>query len=109
MRFIDQYGHFVELVRLVLGVTLLVACAKRAEPPGATAAADTAEPLPGRVVGSAAPPAASSGAPRGIAAAASAKGASVGTTLDNLPFDENGPDIVKVASIAWRSWIYTDT
>ena len=26
-----------------------------------------------------------------------------------MPFDESGPDVVKVASIAWRSWIYTDT
>jgi hypothetical protein len=111
MRFLDQYGHFVSPLGLGLafGVALLVACAKRAEPPGAGTIASSAEPLPGRVVGSAAPPAASSSASPGVAAAATAKAVGVGTTLDNLPFDESGPDIVKVASIAWRSWIYTDT
>ncbi len=39
------------------------------------------------------------------AAGASAKGAP-GTVDDNLPFS---PDGTKLASIAWRTWVYTDT
>jgi hypothetical protein len=33
----------------------------------------------------------------------------VGKGSDNLPFDEAGPDVSKLGSIAWRTWIYTDT
>jgi hypothetical protein len=92
-----------------LGATLLSACAKRAEPPGAGAAESSAKPPSGRVVGSAVPPAPSGRSPLVPGAVASAKAPGVGTLLDNLPFDENGSDVVKLASVAWRSWIYTDT
>jgi lipoprotein-anchoring transpeptidase ErfK/SrfK len=90
---------------LALFVCLLGGCAKRADPPGAAGGAES-----GRVVGSA-PAAQEPGAvaSRSASSAAPAGSAGVGGTLDNLPFDESGPDVVKVASIAWRSWIYTDT
>jgi hypothetical protein len=83
----------------------LAACGSRAEPPGAAPAGSAA--AVGREVGASpvndAPAARSAGKPAASAAA------TVGGTLDNLPFDESGADVVKLASIAWRSWIYTDT
>jgi hypothetical protein len=86
-----------------LGVATLSGCGKRAEPPGA-AAADSAPASAGREVGASAEP-----APSGSARPRSAVSPSLGGAADNLPFDEAGPDVVKVASIAWRTWIYTDT
>lgn len=89
-----------------LVLCLIFGCSKRAEPPGAEALA----PADGRMVGDAT---AASAAPRSAAAPSASASAStsteLGTIFDNLPFDEAGPDVVKVASIAWRSWIYTDT
>ena len=93
----------------------LLAC-ERAEPPG-VAASPSAEAPSGREVGvPAAPPPMPSSAPSGKAASKQrGKQTSVptpggvGTISDNLPFDENGSDVVKIASIAWRTWIYTDT
>lgn len=46
---------------------------------------------------------------KGAAVATPAAVDGLGGLHDNLPFDEAGPDVVKVASIAWRSWVYTDT
>jgi hypothetical protein len=112
MRFPRQNTVLNGLSLLALGM-FAVGCGRRDEPPGA-AAAGVAEALTGREVGSAeAAPEPSEPAPgkrtkgRTVAAAASAGGN--GSTLDNLPFDESGQDVVKVASIAWRTWIYTDT
>lgn len=79
-------------------------CGTKAEPPGAQGAATT-QPS-GREVGSAPGPVASA-TPHPEASASNAS--SEGTTLDNLPFDEAGPEVVKLGSIAWRTWIYTDT
>jgi lipoprotein-anchoring transpeptidase ErfK/SrfK len=87
MQFLRQSSLFLALLGL--------ACGSKAEPPGA---------LPtSRPEGSAEAP---SGAARGKPQpSADARGG----LHDNLPFDESGPDVVKVGSIAWRSWIYTDT
>ncbi len=95
-------------VALCHAVGLLGGCSKRVDPPGALAAA-SAEPA-GRVVGAPAPASASATAhPPSSNKQSSAPSAEPGGVLDNLPFDENGPDVIQVASIAWRTWIYTDT
>ncbi|HEY6079508.1 MAG TPA: L,D-transpeptidase [Polyangiaceae bacterium] len=118
MRFF-RLSIIVELaLAAVLGAVL--GCGKRAEPPGALAAAGGANAVEGRVVGSAVAtevadlPSTGVSAPLKAAAAGSAEpggGGSldIGTPLDNLPFDEQGPDVVQLGSIAWRTWIYTDT
>jgi L,D-transpeptidase catalytic domain len=85
-------------------VLLALGCGTKADPPGAAASASA--PPVGREVGSAPGPVASV-APRPRPSATDASRA--GTTLDNLPFDEAGADVVKLGSIAWRTWIYTDT
>ncbi len=101
MRFFRQNpAPTARLAWLLLTVACL-ACSKHAEPPGAAAAAAS-----GREVGSVQAKAEAS-TPR--ARPRPAPSAAVGGTLDNLPFDEANPDVVKVGSIAWRSWIYTDT
>jgi L,D-transpeptidase catalytic domain len=85
---------------------LLAGCSKRAEPPGAAAASASALGA-GREVGSASEVETEpSVRPRGKPAPSNSAAAS--STLDNLPFDETGADVVKLGSIAWRSWIYTD-
>lgn len=33
----------------------------------------------------------------------------LGTLEDNLPFSADGANVSKIASIAWRTWIYSDT
>ncbi|HYJ08077.1 MAG TPA: L,D-transpeptidase family protein [Polyangiaceae bacterium] len=89
-----------------LALCLVFGCGKRTEPPGAAPFASAA-PAVGRAVGEALATGSQSGsvpAPSAVAASAA-----LGSTLDNLPFDDAGPEVVKVASIAWRSWIYTDT
>jgi hypothetical protein len=90
------------------GWVLLGGCSTRAEPPGAIASA-APEVAAGREVGSASPPASASASARPRGKAAPADSAGLGGMSDNLPFDESGPDVIKVGSIAWRSWIYTDT
>jgi hypothetical protein len=97
---------------LALGWALLVAlgCSKRAEPPGASGGAENAGPA-GRVVGSESPPEAAQPPNQGKGQRAlptPLPQVSHGSPVDNLPFDEAGPDVVKVGSIAWRTWIYTD-
>jgi hypothetical protein len=76
---------------IVLSCLGLAACWERADPPGAephplslTVAAASAATLPTRP---------------------SARGANPGTIEDNLPFAPSGE---RAASIAWRTWIYTD-
>ncbi len=109
MRFLRQskaFGAGFSPTALMLGLCVVGGCSRRADPPGA--ATGGAPPAgPGREVGTASaeaePP-----APRGKASAVAAP-ADKADTLDNLPFDETGPDVVKIASIAWRSWIYTAT
>jgi hypothetical protein len=111
MHFSGQIRHFRGSAQalLALGACLLAACGKRGEPPGA-AARGSGEPAIGREIGSAPPVPSVSARPTTLApSAASPSVPDLGTTLDNLPFDENGADVVKVGSIAWRSWIYTDT
>jgi len=83
-----------------LALCAATACVRREEPPGAGA---RAEP-------SAAVVTASTGAPIEAADAATPPGARpppdvLGTVRDNLPFD---PDGTRLASIAWRNWVYTD-
>lgn len=90
----------------MLAMWLLAGCSKRLDPPGAETTNGRGET--GRAVGvspgaSAQLPALGSGAPK------AADAAGFGGTSDNLPFDESGSELVKLASIAWRSWIYTDT
>ncbi len=82
-----------------LAALLLIApaCRSRADPPGADRAAaeqpaETAVNWGG------------DGGPREVPDAAAA--AAVGSPHDNLPFTPSGK---KIASIAWRTWIYTDT
>lgn len=111
MHFSGQIRHFRGSgpALLALGACLLAACGKRGEPPGA-AARGSAEPGIGREIGSAPPVPSVSALPTTLPpSAASPSVPDLGTTLDNLPFDENGADVVKVGSIAWRNWIYTDT
>lgn len=79
------------LTSLALGA----ACMRREDPPGATV-----EPQPSAAVVSA-----SEGAQGKPAASAPAEAAAPGSPEDNLPFS---PDGQKLASIAWRNWIYTD-
>ncbi len=109
MRFLRQNIALIRRLSwfgLGLGQALAVGCNKRVEPPGAlTSSAPT--PGVGREVGSAsAEEPQPSERPRSKPSPGAS--ASPSSTLDNLPFDEAGPDVVKVASIAWRSWIYTD-
>jgi hypothetical protein len=86
----------------------LCACGHRAEPPGA-AAAGSPPALAGREVGTASAEAEAVPTPTKTRKGAASKAATdSGGTLDNLPFDEAGPDVVKIGSIAWRNWIYTD-
>jgi hypothetical protein len=101
--------RFSRLSIALLALGSALGCATRAEPPGASDTGGSGA-VAGRVVGSAAAPV-ESVAPRtkGKVSAAAAAAAGVGTPHDNLPFDEQGPDVVKVGSIAWRTWIYTDT
>jgi len=91
---------------LALGA-LALACSKRAEPPGAVS---SAQPVvaQGREVGSEAEPVASVLPERKRGKAPAQPVAALGGALDNLPFDESGSDVIKIGSIAWRSWIYTD-
>lgn len=83
----------------------LLGCGQRAEPPGASPEPGSAAQT-GREVGSPSQTAPSASAATGSAAARTPE---PGGALDNLPFDESGPDVVKIGSIAWRTWIYTDT
>jgi hypothetical protein len=77
----------------VFGLTLALAACSRRDPPGASREAGA------RLVGS--PSAsASSGGRSGRAPERT------GTVADDLPFTPTG---TRVASIAWRTWIYTDT
>lgn len=74
-----------------------VACVRREEPPGASP-----EPAPSAALVSADE---SQGGAPGAAASAEAGGQAPGSPDDNLPFT---PDGTKIASIAWRNWVYTD-
>jgi hypothetical protein len=90
---------------LTLACCWLGACAKRADPPGAESHAERAPTE--RVVGSKslpAPPARSAGK-----AGQSRDVVIAGSITDNLPFDEQAAGVERLASIAWRTWIYTDT
>ena len=110
MRFLRQniapVGRLLR-IGLASGLALLAGCSKRAEPPGAALANSAAALGAGREVGSAsvAEPEPSE-RPRGKPAPGNSAASS--NALDNLPFDETGADVVRVGSIAWRSWIYTD-
>lgn len=93
-RIMPRPAFALVIAPLVLGV----GCMRREEPPGASL-----EPAPSSALVSAA----ESGQPAGPGAKqATAVGEPVpGTPEDNLPFS---PDGTKLASIAWRNWIYTD-
>lgn len=83
---------------IVLVAIGLLAC-ERAEPPGAERPA----PAP-RVVG-AAPSGARPDPEEQARSGAAPRADQIGTPADNLPFV---PDGTRLASIAWRTWIYTD-
>ncbi len=97
MRFLRQTPHLLTLLGLA-------GCGTRADPPGAAAAATAS--TSGRAVGSVE---VSVNAPEPLAKAAPSAATVTGGLLDNLPFDEAGSDVIKLGSIAWRSWVYTDT
>jgi len=95
---IQANGHW-----LGTWLLLLASCATREEPPGAAVGTNSGGGV-GRSVGSGAESSASA-APRAGATAAQ----SLGSLDDNLPFDLNDEATEQLASIAWRTWIYTDT
>ena len=75
------------------GVSALLGCERR-DPPGVGVGTETTLTL-------------SSGhAPSSTSEAAASSTVELGSLDDNLPFRPSGE---KVASIAWRTWIYTDT
>ena len=90
---------------LAVALAALGACGPRTDPPGAALAGAPA--AVGREVGSATRPAASAAPP--LKKSPASAGPQLGSPLDNLPFDESGADVIKIGSIAWRNWIYTDT
>jgi L,D-transpeptidase catalytic domain len=108
MRFPRQNTALTGLLQLALLATAL-GCDRHAEPPGAAASGAPAV-VAGREVGSAdgEPDPSAAAPPERKGSRGTAPASATGGTLDNLPFEENGPDVVKLASIAWRSWIYTD-
>jgi hypothetical protein len=88
------------LALFAISALCAVACFRREDPPGARGRPEVSA----RVVsaGRGAP------GPGGSAEAAPASApveAVLGTVQDNLPFE---PDGTKLASIAWRNWVYTD-
>ncbi len=89
------------LPALLAPTVCLSACAKREEPPGVMGGGAPAVAV-GRRVGSAQGPAL-------LPSAGSATPPGVGTPDDNLPFALDDAAAVKVGSIAWRTWLYTDT
>lgn len=90
-----------------LSMSLSLGCGKRAEPPGArpdpSASAMAADPRTTEVHAQAAGDA--RGSTASAAPAGSAAVPAVGSSDDNLPFT---PDGTRLASIAWRTWIYTN-
>ena len=107
MRFLRQKTALIASFGLLALTGPLAACANRGDPPGAAASGAPAVG-PGREVGTANVQSEPS-TERPRARPAPAASAALGGTLDNLPFDEAGPNVVKIGSIAWRTWIYTDT
>ena len=90
--------------------TLGLGCGKRLPPPGATLAPSARSIVTelrgdGTVLGSSASPASSVAISNAGSAPRQANGPAPGSTDDNLPFT---PDGTRVASVAWRTWIYTD-
>jgi hypothetical protein len=85
----------MRLLHSCAAVLVLGACTERREPPGAHAQRGTAELV---ALGSSEP----SGSERGRGSVAAA----VGTIDDNAPFEPSSGS--KLASIAWRTWVYTD-
>jgi hypothetical protein len=85
--------------RLCLGVLgfALLGCARRADPPGA-ASSGSASAEPETV-------AIESNAEDSEGGDAAAPRVEQGSMLDALPFEPGGK---KIASIAWRTWVYTD-
>src|SRR3954463_12832373 len=95
----------------VLFLTLLgLGCGKHLDPPGATLS-PSARPsvtelrADGTVLGSSTEPASSVAVSSTAGTAPRSNGPAPGSTDDNLPFS---PDGTRVASVAWRTWIYTD-
>ncbi|HEY3252783.1 MAG TPA: hypothetical protein VGJ91_02510, partial [Polyangiaceae bacterium] len=101
--------------RPVLFLALLgLGCGKRLEPPGATLEASARSTVTelhadGTVAGlgaSAGSSQSSASTPQsGVSTPNRANGPAPGSTDDNLPFT---PDGTRIASVAWRTWIYTD-
>src|SRR5882724_5638108 len=86
-------------------------CGKRLEPPGAqpdpsarTTAVSEVRSREGVTSASASPSPSPTGGPPGSTAA---DGLKPGSADDNLPFAPDGA--TRIASVAWRTWIYTDT
>jgi len=88
-----------ELLIALAGLAL-ASCLDRQDPPGANVTSSGPRVVRAAPAGSASmrgpSEASSSEVPEGV----------LGTLEDNLPFKPNG---TKLASIAWRTWVYTDT
>ncbi|MEZ4225459.1 MAG: L,D-transpeptidase [Polyangiaceae bacterium] len=86
---------------LVTAALAVAGCVERQDPPGAAASASANATI--RAEGASA---SSSSHPERTAKGETLAKDVLGTERDNLPFE---PDGTKLASIAWRTWVYTDT
>src|SRR4051794_8983030 len=83
---------------------LVVGCGKRLDPPGATRE-PSARALAVSAIGAVESTAVPAGSTEGPSKSAPASGPTPGSSDDNLPF---APDGTRIASVAWRTWIYTN-
>jgi len=91
--------------RALLLASLALACGTRAEPPGAAAEPSASVSEPAASAPALAAPLAASGASPAPASSAKIGDPERGSVDDNLPFT---PDGTRIASVAWRTWIYTN-
>jgi lipoprotein-anchoring transpeptidase ErfK/SrfK len=92
-----MFARFRARLALALALASSAAgCFRREDPPGARPAPDPSSAIVSAPAGSG-----SDGAPTGGPPSKEV----LGTVQDNLPF---APDGTKLASIAWRNWVYTD-
>src|SRR5580692_6135574 len=89
--------------RVLVLALLGLGCGKRLEPPGAAPDPSAGDSSVGEVRATSG--ALGSSAPPSPTASAGSSGPALGSVDDNLPFT---PDGTRVASVAWRTWIYTN-
>lgn len=87
---------------IALAALGLSACVERKDPPGAAAEPSSEAVVTASGEALTAPLASDAPTPKGSAP----KKEILGTERDNLPFEPDGK--TKIASIAWRNWVYTD-